>query len=54
VDDTAKLGVDYTKVDEVVTMDKKDIKYIIKIPIIDDDAWQPDMDFFVDLYDPET
>ena len=24
----------------------------IQIPIVDDDEWEPDLDFFVELYDP--
>jgi len=52
VDDSAKAGTDYESKDNVVQMDKKDTEFVIKIPIIDDDAWQPDLDFFIELYDP--
>jgi len=24
----------------------------IQIPIVDDEEWEPDLDFFVELYDP--
>lgn len=26
----------------------------MKIEIIDDDSWEPDEDFYVQLYDPDT
>ena len=25
---------------------------VIQVPIVDDDEWEPDLDFFVELYDP--
>lgn len=29
-------------------------EYQISIPIIDDEGWEPDEDFFVELYDIDT
>ena len=33
-------------------MGKREAEKKIQIPIVDDDEWEPDLDFFVDLYDP--
>lgn len=33
-------------------MKKRETEIKIHIPIIDDDEWEPDLDFFVELYDP--
>jgi hypothetical protein len=38
--------------DEIVTMKKKENEKTIKIKIIDNSDWQPDLDFTVELYDP--
>ena len=39
-------------VDEVVTFQKRETEKKIHIPIVDDHIWEPDLDFFVELYDP--
>jgi solute carrier family 8 (sodium/calcium exchanger) len=59
VEDTAKPIKDYTHCEEVITMEKRETEKKIHIPIVDDDEWEPDLDFFVELYDhnkinPET
>ena len=54
VDDSATAPKDFTHIDQVVTMKKKDIEFKIQIPIVDDEEWEPDLDFFVELYDPDT
>ena len=54
VDDTATAPKDYTRADEQVTMKKGDTEFKINIPIIDDEEWNPDLDFFVELYDVST
>lgn len=52
VEDTAKPPKDYTHIEEVVTMKKRDQELKIGIPIVDDDEWEPDLDFYVELFDP--
>lgn len=54
IDDSAQAGKDYKAVDQVVTMSKKQTEHLLQIPINDDEEWNPDLDFFVELYDPET
>lgn len=54
VPDTATHPKDYTHIDELITIKKRDSEYKIKIPIVDDEEWEPDLDFFVELYDPNT
>jgi hypothetical protein len=40
--------------DEVVTMVKREISKTIQIKIIDNSDWQPDLDFIIELYDPNV
>ena len=40
--------------DDVVTMKKRVTEKTIQIKIIDNSDWQPDLDFTVELYDPNT
>ena len=35
-------------------MKKNDKELKIEIPIVDDEEWEPDLDFLVELYDPQT
>jgi len=53
-DAEAIAGDDYEKVDEILDFkDKEKTKYI-EVIINDDDNWEPDEDFFVQLMDPHT
>lgn len=54
LDGTAMAGKEYTPVDEVCTMKKKETEKTISIQIIDNHDWQPDMDFFVEIYDTKN
>lgn len=54
VPDTAVPEKDYTHVNKVVTMKKRDNDLKIYIPIVNDDEWEPDLDFYVELYDPNS
>lgn len=38
-------------VDKVLNFTKSDSELFIEIEIVDDEGWEPDEDFFVDLYD---
>jgi hypothetical protein len=40
--------------DEVFTMNKRETEKSIQIKIIDNSDWQPDLDFTVELYDPNS
>lgn len=50
--DTAFAPKDFSHVDEHLTFNPRDMEKRVKVPIIDDDEWEPDLDFFVELYDP--
>ena len=52
IEDTAKAPKDFHHKENTVTLSKKDNEFMFEIPIIDDDEWEPDLDFFVELYDP--
>ena len=52
VADTAYAPKDFSHVDEHITFGPREIEKKIQIPIVDDDEWEPDLDFFVELYDP--
>lgn len=54
VSDSATAPKDYTHMDDVKTMKKKETELKILIPIVDDDEWEPDLDFYVELYDPNN
>ena len=44
----------YIPITETITMMAAETEKEIKIGIVDDENWQPDMDFYVRLLDPET
>jgi len=48
---TAIPGSDYTTLDIRVTMAHSDNEKQIEIPIIDNNIWEPDLDFIVELYE---
>lgn len=54
VDITAKSPTEYTAIDEIFTIKKREPEKTIPISIIDNSDWQPDLEFKVELYDPET
>lgn len=45
---------EFDSYDEIVTMKKRDMEKIVEITIFDNHDWQPDLDFFVELYDTKT
>ena len=51
VDGTAVAPKDYGKTDTKVTFKPGQELSSVKIPIVDDDAWNPDLEFNVELYD---
>jgi hypothetical protein len=48
-DDTAEAQKDYQEKDELVTIPASQSEALIEVGIIDDDAWEPDKDFYVRL-----
>lgn len=54
IDAEAKAGDDYEAVDEILTFTAGQKDGYIEVKINDDDNWEPDEDFFVQLYDPDT
>jgi solute carrier family 8 (sodium/calcium exchanger) len=53
-EDTAKVGRDFDGIDNVITMKQNEEERIIEVKIHDDDEWNPDNDFYVELYDTRT
>lgn len=52
--DTAHPGADYKDIDEVHEFLPADDKVIVYVPIIDNSEWEPDLNFFVEIYDCTT
>ena len=57
VDDTAVSPKDYKKTEDIIDSSQfirqGDLYvYIFKVGIVNDDEWNPDMDFYVELFDP--
>ncbi len=54
VDGDAKAGDDYTAIDEKISFKSGQAEGEVAVLIIDDDGWEPDEDFYVELYDART
>jgi hypothetical protein len=54
IDGDAKAGDDYDAFQDVIKFDKGQAQTHIEVGIKDDDNWEPDEDFFVQLFDPDT
>lgn len=50
----AEAGKDFDVVDEIITFGKGDTSKSIAVKIYDDDNWEPDEDFLIQLVDIET
>ncbi len=50
VDDTATDGIDYRSINEELVLESWENEKTIEIEIVDDDQWEPDVDFNVELY----
>jgi len=53
VKDTAVPESDYTDIDVTAKMDQNEVERIFEIPIVDNEEWEPDLDFLVEIYDCE-
>lgn len=51
---TAKNQRDYDDIDQVITIKPNESEATIEVRIHDDDDWNPDNDFFAELYDINT
>jgi len=54
IDDAAKAGEDYEAVDTQLVFAKNEKEKFVEVIIHDDDSWEPDEDFFMQLYDVNT
>ena len=54
IDQEAKAGDDYEEVKETLEFKAGERTKFITVKIRDDDNWEPDEDFYVQLYDPAT
>jgi len=52
--DTATAPEDYEHIDEIITFNVGEESRAIDVRIVDDEGWEPDENFFVELYDPQT
>ena len=52
IDGEAKSNEDFIPFDGVVNFNRNEKVKTIDVKIIDDDDWEPDEDFFVQLFDP--
>ena len=52
VDGTAKQGSDYEPIYEVVKVSY--LEYKLDVKIVDDDEYEPEEEFYIELFDPET
>lgn len=54
LDDTACAPDDYHSIDETLVFKKDEMQKTVKVEIIDDNEWEPDEDFLIELYDINT
>jgi len=53
-DDTAISGKDYHSMNELITMKAVEKEREIFVEIVDDENWEPDKDFFVELHEADS
>jgi hypothetical protein len=54
VKDTAVPESDYTDINVTAKMESDENEKVFEIPIVDNEQWEPDLDFLVEIYDCET
>ena len=54
LDGTAKAGDDYVALNKAVHFNADDSELVVEIGVIDDDQWEPDEDFYVELFHVNT
>lgn len=50
----AETGNDYVHFDEIISFSKSETEKQVEIQIVDDNEWEPEKYFYVELYDVET
>jgi hypothetical protein len=54
VDGTALQGEDFDAIDEKIKFEADQVEATVEVNIINDDVYEDNEDFWVELYDPET
>ena len=54
IEATAKAGEDFVAIDESIHMRYDEYEKTIRVKIIDDEGWEPDEDFYVEIYNIST
>ena len=54
IDGTALENKDYEKFNQEITMRARETEKKIKVQIVDNNEWEPDLDFYIELYDLST
>lgn len=49
--DTATANDDFVPIDEIIEMSVDEETRVIEVEIVDDQGWEPDEDFFIEIYD---
>lgn len=49
-----EVAASFDHLDQTITMMRKETERVVEITIHDNSDWQPDMDFSIELYDPNT
>jgi len=52
VENTAREGSEYERTDRIISFKKTEDEKMVPIKIFDNNEWQPDLEFNVELYDP--
>lgn len=52
IDDTAVAPKDYKAFNQEIKFGKRENEKVIQIQVVDDEEWNPDLEFWVELYDP--
>ena len=54
VEDTAKESSEFQPIDKILQFNRTQNEQVVSIQIFDNNEWQPDLEFLVELYDPST
>lgn len=52
IDGTAECPKYYKAMNDVIKIQSGETEKVVEIEIIDNEEWQPDLDFYIELYDP--
>jgi solute carrier family 8 (sodium/calcium exchanger) len=54
LEDTAFVGKDFKFMDQIVNLTADQTEYKLQVAVIDDDQWEPNRQFWLEIYDPKT